>query len=279
MIEPILGCYLNLEIAGDPCRIYCEEAGSGIPLLCLHTAGSDARQWRHLLNDAEVTARFRVIAFDMPWHGKSNPPPGWRDRDYRLTTATYRATILAVCRALDLRRPVVMGCSMGGRIVLHLAYRDAATFRAVIGLESKDTTAGWYDLSWLHHSEIHGGEAAAAHVSGNMAPTSPAARRWETMWHYMQGGPGVFKGDLHYFFEEADYSRETPHIDTSRCPVYLLTGEYDFSVTGADTQATAARIPGAKATVMQGLGHFPMSENPERFRTYLLPVLRAIAGD
>jgi hypothetical protein len=27
---------------------------------------------------------------------------------------------------------------------------------------------------------------------------------------------------------------------------------------------------------MKGLGHFPMSENPEGFREYLLPVLKEI---
>ena len=29
---------------------------------------------------------------------------------------------------------------------------------------------------------------------------------------------------------------------------------------------------------MEGLGHFPMSEHPEQFRRYILPVLDEIAG-
>jgi pimeloyl-ACP methyl ester carboxylesterase len=68
------------------------------------------------------------------------------------------------------------------------------------------------------------------------------------------------------------------HIDTSRCPLYLLTGEYDFSCTPEDTRATAEKILGAKFTIMQEIGHFPMSEHPERFRKYLLPVLDEIRG-
>ena len=40
-IEPIIGRYLTTEIAGQRCRIYFEEAGQGIPLVCLHTAGAD----------------------------------------------------------------------------------------------------------------------------------------------------------------------------------------------------------------------------------------------
>jgi pimeloyl-ACP methyl ester carboxylesterase len=36
------------------------------------------------------------------------------------------------------------------------------------------------------------------------------------------------------------------------------------------------QIPGAEVTVMERLGHFPMSENPEQFRRYILPVLAKI---
>ena len=56
-------------------RIYFEEAGSGIPLICLHTAGADGRQYRAILNDEAITKDFRVVVFDLPWHGKSSPPP------------------------------------------------------------------------------------------------------------------------------------------------------------------------------------------------------------
>ena len=33
-------------------------------------------------------------------------------------------------------------------------------------------------------------------MAGMTAPQSPQHERWETIWHYMQSGPGVFKGDL-----------------------------------------------------------------------------------
>ena len=38
----------------------------------------------------------------------------------------------------------------------------------------------------------------------------------------------------------------------------------------------ARRIEGAEATIMEGLGHFPMSEDPARFLGYLRPVLASI---
>ena len=33
----------------------------------------------------------------------------------------------------------------------------------------------------------------------------------------------------------------------------------------------------AEAAIMKGLGHFPMSEDPQAFMTHLLPVLEKIA--
>src|SRR5262249_53180027 len=84
-IEPIAGRYLHMPFQGRPHRIYFEEAGRGVPLVCLHTAGADGRQYRHLLNDDAITAHFRVIAFDMPWHGKSLPPAGWERGGDRVT--------------------------------------------------------------------------------------------------------------------------------------------------------------------------------------------------
>ena len=277
MIEEIVGRYVNFDIGGRPHRVYFEEAGSGIPLLCLHTAGSDATQYRHLLNDAEITSSFRVIAFDMPWHGKSLPPEGYHLEEYRLTTEGYSETIRAFIRALGVDRPVVLGCSMGGRIVLHLAEAFAQEFRAVIGVEASDHQEPWYDREWLHRPDVHGGEVCAALISGLIAPQSPDSHRWETLWGYLSSGPGVFRGDLHFYREDSDYSDRVAAIDPQQCPVYLMTGEYDFSCTPEDTLRTARAI-GVEAIIMSELGHFPMSENPERFRSYLLPVLEEIAN-
>jgi pimeloyl-ACP methyl ester carboxylesterase len=275
--EPIAGRYLNLDLLGRPHRLYVEEAGSGIPLLCLHTAGSDARQFRGLMNDARVTSDFRVIAFDMPWHGKSSPPAGWQDEEYKLTSRDYVRMIVEVADALELDKPVAMGCSIGGRIVLHLALEHPERFRALIGLESAAHTEPYYDLSWLHRPDVHGGEVSAGVVSGLIAPTAPDAERWETLWHYMQSGPGVFKGDLHFYTADGDVRDRVDRIDVRRCPLFLLTGEYDYSCT-AEATLDIARRTGAEATIMQGLGHFPMSEDPPRFVEYLLPVLARIRG-
>ena len=274
--EPIVGRYISMVVAGDTMRIYVEEAGSGIPLVCLHTAGSDSRQFRHLMTDPSITDHYRVLAFDMPWHGKSSPPIGWREIEYKLTTGLYKETVVAFCQAMELNQPVIMGCSMGGRIVLHLALEYPDDYRAVIALEGADRLKPYYDTDWLHRPDVNGGEVAAGFVSGQIAPQSPSEYRWETLWAYMQGGPGVFKGDLYFYWVDGHFDDRSVQIDTTRCPVYLLSGEYDSSCTPERTRDTAERIKGSKAAVMKGMGHFPMSENPALFREHILPVLKEI---
>lgn len=283
-VEPVVGRYIRMNIAGRPHRLYFEEAGEGTPLLCLHTAGSDGRQYRALMNDPEVTRDYRVIAFDLPWHGKTSPPPGFQSEPYVLTTDAYVDIVMAVKAALGLENPVVMGCSIGGRAVLHLALRHGEEFKAAIGLQSAmhaeshtQTKLGLEDKHVLYRPDVHGSEMAAASVMTLMSPTSPPENEWETLWHYMQGGPGVFQGDLFYYFVDGDLRNGlVDGIDTAECPLYLLSGEYDLSATPEMGRELADAVDATHFEVMKGLGHFPMSEDPARFREYLLPVLAKI---
>ncbi|MFM7008898.1 MAG: alpha/beta fold hydrolase [Betaproteobacteria bacterium] len=277
-VEPIVGRYVHLDLNGVKHRVYVEEAGQGIPLLCLHTAGSDTRQFRGLMNDPELLKKFRMIAFDLPWHGKSSPPEGWQESTYRLSSRAYAEAIVSVADAFMMEQPIVMGCSIGGRIVLHLALEHSDRFGAAIGLQSGAHVDPYYDLEWLHRSDVHGGEVCAGIVSGLVGPQSPPKEKWETLWHYMQSGPGVFKGDLYFYTADGDIRDRVAKIDTSKCPIWLLTGEYDYSCTPADTEFLGNQIQGAHWQIMKGMGHFPMSEDPQRFLQYLKPVLDQAAS-
>lgn len=275
--EPIIGRYLQVGIDGEPHRIYLEEAGSGIPLLCLHTAGADGRQFRHVLNDPDVTGRFRVIAFDLPWHGRSNPPDGWWTTRYRLTTRSYLDIIRAVWRALELKRPVLMGCSMAGAIVLKVAAEYQDELLGVVGLEASAHSPGRYS-EFLHHPAIDGSELCASYTYGLNSPYSPEENRRENWWIYSQSGPGVYQGDIHFYSNDWDGRADLARIDTRRCKVSLLTGEYDYSCTPEMTEDVAKAIPGARFTMMKRIGHFPMIENYPGFRPYLLDALAHVAG-
>ena len=270
--EPVLGRYLPVTIGGKVHRIFIEEAGEGVPLVCLHTAGADSRQFRHLLNDSEVTNRFRVIAFDMPWHGRSDPPAEWWLTRYELTTDDYLAAIEAVWRTLELDRPVFMGCSMGGAIVLRIASDFQDEIRGIIGLESAAHAPGRYN-NFLHHPAVHGGELVATYTFGLNAPKSPESGKRDNWWYYSQSGPGIYRGDVMFYSFDFDAREQIKTIDTGKCKVCLLTGVYDYSCTPAMTEAVANSIPGCRYTLMNDIGHFPMIENYELFRSYLLPEL------
>ncbi len=272
--EPIKGGYVYVPYEGYEYRVFYEEAGEGIPLVCLHTAGTDSREWRHQLCDPDINENFRVIAFDMPWHGKSIPPVGFEKEEYRLTSKFYSEFVVAFCEALGLDRSVIMGSSMGGNICLHLALNFEEKFRALIAVEACDHSPGWH-ISWLAHPHVHGGEACATSVFGLMAPQSPDEYRWETWWYYSQGGPGIFKGDLYFYSVDHDFRGFNEKI-SGNIPIYFMTGVYDFACTPEMTEKTAEKVKGSETIIMEGIGHFPMCENPETYKEYLMPVLEKI---
>ncbi len=42
------------------------------------------------------------------------------------------------------------------------------------------------------------------------------------------------------------------------------------------TQQTADKVKGSECIIMEGIGHFPMCENPATFKEYLMPVLEKV---
>lgn len=272
--DPIVSRYVYVPYHGYEYRVFYEEAGNGIPLVCLHTAGTDSREWRHQLCDPDINKNYRVIALDLPWHGKSIPPAGFEKEDYRLTARFYSDFIMAFCDALELDHPVIMGSSMGGNICLHLALNFEQKLRALIAIEACDYSPGWF-INWLWHPQVHGGEACATSIFGLMAPQSPGDYRWETWWYYSQGGPGIFKGDLYFYSVDHDFRKLNDKISGS-VPIYFMTGVYDFACTPDMTRQTADKVKGSECIIMEEIGHFPMCENPVTFKKYLMPVLDKI---
>lgn len=140
--------------------------------------------------------------------------------------------------------------------------------------EAAIATPGGYRDAWNHPRVSN--EFKASSMFGIMSPTSPEKFRRETCWVYSQGAPPVFKGDLYYYSVDHDLSQTAEQIDTSKVAVYLLTGEYDWASTPEMSAELARRITGAKYQTMVGLGHFPMSEDPERCFSYVEPILEEI---
>jgi pimeloyl-ACP methyl ester carboxylesterase len=271
-LSAVTGRYVRVELSTGAAQLYAEQAGEGRDLLFLHTAGSDGRQYHHLLADPALRADWRMTAFDLPSHGRSTPPAGLHEGEWLLTTDRYVEAIVAAADALGLERPVVLGCSMGGEICLELALRHPDRFAAVVACQAADRVEG-RQVAWAKHARVNEKLFVPEWVDGLMSPTAPPARRAEVRWAYGQSAHGVYWGDIEFYSREWDARDRVGGIDTARCPVHILAGEYDYSCTPELARATAERIPGARFTEMAGLGHFPMAEDPQAFLGYLRPVL------
>ena len=105
-LSAVTGRYVRVELETGARSSSAEQAGEGRDLLFLHTAGSDGRQYHHLLADPELRSAWRMTAFDLPAHGRSTPPSGLREGEWLLTTDRYVETIVACADALALERPV-----------------------------------------------------------------------------------------------------------------------------------------------------------------------------
>ena len=197
-IDAPIGRYVHLNIDDKDHRVYFEEAGQGIPLLLQHTAGCHSSQWRHLFEFPEITKRFRLIAYDLPYHGKSIPPAGltWWNDQYLLKGDFLRSIPIKLTEALGLVNPVFMGCSVGGLLALDLAHKHSDVFRAVISVEGALKIGGdLADYGELHHPQVSN-EYKARLMEGLMSPLSPEQYRKETSFSYSSGWPSLFLGDL-----------------------------------------------------------------------------------
>ncbi|WP_298825397.1 alpha/beta hydrolase [uncultured Planococcus sp.] len=275
-ISPVTGRYVTFEVEGEEYRVFYLENGTGQPIVCQHTAGCHNHQWTGLLEDEEFTQNYRIIAYDLPRHGKSDPPLNseWWKEEYKLTADFFTKFIVAFCDALELEKPIFMGSSFGGNVALQLALHYPDRFEAVIPVEAADYAPGFY-LDWWHHPHANAAQVCASGVWDLMAPQSPDKYRWATWFYYTQGSE-AFKGDLYFYSVDHDLRGKLDQIQGDKIKVVMMTGTYDYLTTPEDGKRTADQIKNAKFIEMTDIGHFPMSENHEVFRNYLKEALSYI---
>ncbi|MFC7689482.1 alpha/beta fold hydrolase [Paeniroseomonas aquatica] len=119
--------------------------------------------------DPRLTRDWRLTAFDLPWHGKSPPPPGSQPGDWRLTTDRYVEIIMGVIRAAGLHRPVVLGASMSGEICLELALRHPEAFGGIIACEASAHIEG-RKTGWAEHPQVDQMVFTPEWIEGLVAP-------------------------------------------------------------------------------------------------------------
>lgn len=268
-LAQIQGQYGQIATRSHGYDVYYESAGKGVPVLFLHTAGADGRQYQEQMSDVELAKRFEMFALDLPFHGKSSPPKDWNGGSYVLTAEQYREWCVAFIEQVIKRPAIIVGGSMGAAMALVLAAQAPEVVAGVVALEPPFQSRGRRN-PFQNHVGVHGGLHNGAYVRGLMSPTSPIADRRRASWIYSQGAPGVYPGDLAFYSDEFDGAVVAPAINTSKIRVALLSGTYDYSATPADGAKLAELMVECLHVTMDGLGHFPMIEHPDLFRPFLV---------
>ena len=241
------------------------RGGSGEPLVLIHGLGHTWRGFKPML--ALLEPRFDVLALDLPGFGRSAPLPAGIE-------PTPEALADAVERAMDaagVETAHVAGNSLGGWISLVLARRGRARTVTAIspaGLQHARERA-WganmmLGMRWLARN----------------AP-APAPLLRSTVGRTLFAGPALgkpWRADAEDLIEQTEMFAHAPGflrtlppatrshergLDSIRCPVLVLWGTRDLILLPRQGRRFQRLIADSELRYLKGLGHTPMSDDPE----------------
>jgi pimeloyl-ACP methyl ester carboxylesterase len=256
------------------------DAGRALdPLLVLHGFPSSSFDWRHVLDP--MSAGRRVILFDFLGFGLSDKP----DRRYGLRL--YADNAEAVVAALEVDRLAMVthdiGDSVGGELLRRSLEGTLAfeiTRRVItngsIYLDLAQLTSGQESLLSLDDAPFDvaaiGLDPAAAFQRG-LAGTfadghQPSPDELDAQWQLAAflGGNTLLPRTIRYIEDRRlEEERYTGAIETHPSPLAIVWGEVDPVARYPMTARLVERRPGTPLTTLDGVGHYPMVEDPTRF--------------
>lgn len=255
----------------DGVRTYCEESGSGRPLVLVHGLGGSTALWSKVV--PSLAEEFRVVAYDLRGSGRTPATGG-------ATLAELVGDLRGLIDRLDLGRPLVMGHSIGGSIALAHAAAHPEQVCAVIGVgaPSELPEAGRDGMRTRAETvEASGMKAVAETVATNgMAPSFR-----ETYPEELQSFVSLLEEN-----DPAGYStlcRVVADVDVVAAferiaaPVLLVAGALDAVVPPDANAANAARIRNARAVTVDDSAHLLPWEKPDALLAVVLQFLREAA--
>ncbi len=233
-------------------RIYYEIDGDGDPMLLLHTAGTDGRVWRKMIES--LPAGYKTIVPDLPGHGKSWPWTNWRKT--RVDVRFYADAISGLVEELNLDRIVLLGCSIGADIALMLTTIIGNRIELAICAEGAGKTNTFVEQDILKTDP--GSVERAFDFCGRDASKDSIE---DLIWIRSSNNRDIYIGDL-LAWNNFDIMAKLPSINNK---IILLRGEDDPVVSETMIRDTSAKLKHSKYMTMSGFGHYPMIEKPAEF--------------
>ena len=255
MSHELVGRYVMV----DGTRIYYEECGEGIPLVCIHTAGACSIEYYQFL--PEMARRgFRAIAIDLPGHGKSYPVEWGPIRQMH----TYGEFTWKVAKAIcGNDKPVILGTSIGGNMTVDIACHHSKDMLAALALEGAAHTPTFPDLRIYEHP--HAAPAwrdimERAAISSLYYPVSEE-KVVETRWMHRYCSQEIAVADLECWANHDVRDRLKDIV----CPTLIFKGIADYYLPDHLLQATVDGIADGLSEMIIGerMGHYPMFEQPK----------------
>lgn len=228
----------------------------------------------HLCFEPQVTSalaeRYRLVAFDFRGHGASDQPS---------EAAAYQGSrvwaddIAAVLDAKRLKRPVLVGWSMGGRVIRQylINYGDArlAGINFVASLVVEDPACrgpGAPQPMPEGQTLTEEIDKVVGFLAGCFAKT-PSDADFHRALAYNARVPAFVRRAIMGW--STDRAETVAALGKVRVPVLVTHGGKDTVVLPAAAKATLAAIPHAKASWFEDCGHSPFCEDAPRFNSEL----------
>lgn len=244
------------------------------PLLALHGFPSCSFDWRHVLD--ALRAQRRVIAVDFLGFGLSDKP------DLRYGMRLQADVVEGVARQVGLISVALlthdMGDTVGGELLarslegtLPFAITRRVLTNGSIYIDMAHLTTGQELLLSLDDAptDLVQADGFKAGLAGTFSPNSAVGDdELDAQWLLAERNDGnrLLPRTIRYIEDRrAEERRFTGAIETHSSPLAVVWGADDpIAVLAMTEQLTRAR-PDAHVTILDGVGHYPMIEAPDRF--------------
>jgi pimeloyl-ACP methyl ester carboxylesterase len=249
----------------DGVAIFYTLCGAGeVTLAFIHGGFADRSFWEPQVE--AFAGRYQVVALDLAGHGESG-----RDRR-SWQVSSFAEDVRAVLDAVNARRAVLIGNSMGGPVAVEAAQLLPGRVAAVVAVDTfHDATAKtepefWRDRAEAFRRDFPG--TCAAMVRALFHPDVDRALLESVERRMGKTGPEIAAALMETF---ATYDL-AGGVRRAGVPIRAINGDlYPTSV-----ERNRALAPDFDAVVMKHTGHFPMMERPDEFNRILGRLVRGL---